>query len=78
MSRTEAALMDAAARIEALVAEIETLRVALTEYENCASWYIRCLEDAVTRKPVRGLAEAKAGYDSARAALAAARGGDAT
>lgn len=35
-------------------------------------WYRRCLEDAVDGRPVRDLPEAKGGYDSAFAALAAA------
>jgi hypothetical protein len=55
---------------ELLLAELERVTAALREYQDCASWYIRCLEDVQDRRPVRGLAEAKAGYDSARAALA--------
>jgi hypothetical protein len=55
---------------DARVAELERVTAALREYQDCASWYIRCLEDVQDRRPVRGLAEAKAGYDSARAALA--------
>jgi hypothetical protein len=61
----------------AALAVVERERDMLREYETCADWYIRCLEDVQDRRPVRGLAEAKAGYDSARDALAA-RGGDAT
>lgn len=50
--------------------------VAAECYEDAADWYCRCLEDVQDRRPVRGLAEAKAGFDSARdelhVALAAA------
>jgi hypothetical protein len=63
--------------LEERLAVMERERDMLREYETCADWYIRCLEDVQDRRPVRGLAEAKAGYDSARDALAA-RGGDAT
>lgn len=36
----------------------------LDAYVEAADWYRRCLEDVVDRRPVRGLAEAKAAYDS--------------
>lgn len=35
------------------------------QYVDAADWYRRCLEDVIDRRTVRGLAEAKAGYDSA-------------
>jgi hypothetical protein len=53
------------------VAELARTQEALREYEDCASWYVRCLEDVQDRRPVRGLAEAKAGYDAARDKVAA-------
>ena len=40
------------------------LRDVLDAYVEAADWYRRCLEDVVDRRPVRGLAEAKAAYDS--------------
>lgn len=47
------------------------------QYVDAADWYRRCLEDVIDRRTVRGLAEAKAGYDSAldavREAMTAAR-----
>jgi len=52
-----------------LAAEVVAQRdvvAAAQEYETCADWYRRCLEDVVDRRPVRGLSEAKAGFDSAR------------
>ncbi|MBA2742511.1 MAG: hypothetical protein H0U46_10920 [Actinobacteria bacterium] len=30
-----------------------------------ANWYVQCLKDRIAGKPVRGLAEAEAGFDSA-------------
>lgn len=40
-------------------------------------WYRRCLEDIQDGRVVRGLAEAKAGYDSAMAELKALLDGSA-
>lgn len=36
------------------------------------SWYVRCLKDVQDGRVVRGLSEAKAGYDAALDSLAAA------
>lgn len=41
-------------------------RGRLAELVDQMDWYRRCLEDVQDRKPVRGLGEAKAGYDRAR------------
>ena len=41
------------------------LREALEQFIEAADWYRRCLEDVADRRVVRGLAEAKAGYDNA-------------
>ncbi len=57
---------------ERALSEADRLKAALTDYTNCADWYRRCLEDVQDRKVVRGLAEAKAGYDSTLAAARAA------
>ena len=40
------------------------LRDVLDAYVEAADWYRRCLEDVIDRRTVRGLAEAKAAYDS--------------
>jgi hypothetical protein len=53
------------ARERALVAERDRLR----ESWDVASWYIKCLRDYIDKVPVRGLAEARAAYESIRAAL---------
>lgn len=37
----------------------------LAECLDQIDWYRRCLEDVADRRPVRGLDEAKAGYDVA-------------
>ena len=57
--------------LDALLAEIQRLRDAL----EAAFWLIENLQNIRRGKVVRGLDEAIAGYESARAAL---RGGDAT
>jgi len=63
----DAQRMVAIRKNEAAWAENERLRDAL----EATDWYVRCLEDIQDGRVVRGLAEAKAGYDSARdAALA--------
>lgn len=49
----------AASPVSPLLAE--TLR----EFIDCADWYRRCLEGVIDRTPVRGLAEARVGYDQA-------------
>ena len=41
------------------------LERALREYVDCADWYRRCLEGVIDRQPVRGLGEARVGYDTA-------------
>lgn len=42
---------------------------SVPELLNMIDWYRRCLEDVIDRRPVRDLAEAKAGYDRAWADL---------
>ena len=39
------------------------------ELLDMIEWYRRCLEDVMRHRPVRGLDEAKAGYDTAMAKL---------
>lgn len=55
-------------------AEHHLLRVseAARSFMDCADWYRRCLEDVHDRRVVRGLGEAKAGYDNALRRLASA------
>lgn len=56
-----------------LAADSERYKAVLEEYVECGDWYRRNLEDVIDRRAVRGLAEAKSGYDrthdAARAAL---------
>lgn len=42
-----------------------TAATVLEQYVLAADWYRRCLEDVIDRRVVRGLDEARAGYDSA-------------
>ena len=44
----------------------------MREYVEAADWYRRCLEDVQDGRVVRGLGEAKAGYDAALAAISSA------
>lgn len=52
-------------QVENLMAENEQLKTVLRTYVECADWYRRCLEDMIDRRPVRGLDEARVGYDQA-------------
>lgn len=61
ITRAEARI--ALAELEAAEARVGELETALREIADCAGWYVRCLEDVQDRRPVRGLAEAKAWYD---------------
>jgi hypothetical protein len=47
---------------------------AALEFISCADWYVECLEAVFQRKRVTGLAEAGAGYQSAREKLMDALG----
>lgn len=49
----------------AAAADIPGCWDVLREFVDAADWYRRCLEDVNDRRPVRGLGEAKAGYDAA-------------
>jgi hypothetical protein len=42
---------------------------SFSEALSMVDWYVRCLEDVQDGRVVRGLAEAKAGYDSAMTTL---------
>jgi hypothetical protein len=42
----------------------------LADYKEAADWYIECLQDVLDRKVVRGLGEARAGYEALRDSLA--------
>ena len=62
----------AEAALDALVAENQRLRDAL----DAADWLVTCLQDIRLGKSVRGLPEAFAGFESAKAALAGVSDGD--
>lgn len=64
----------ALAELARLRAAHQTQQDALRDVLASLDWYRRCLEDVQDGRVVRGLAEAKAGYDSALADLAAVSG----
>ena len=42
--------------------EIQRLREALANLQDTAAWYVQCLRSVMAEVPVRGLAEAEAGW----------------
>jgi len=67
-----AVLDDALAVLEAALARLEAAEARVQELATvllAADWLITCYADMQAGRPVRGLDEAKAGYESARAAL---------